>query len=1129
MQSKFCTGVAVVCALVWQVPVFAQAGLDRSPHGASSGRYALFLADPPVTSRYTSRDAIAGGEAQSYRQQIEAKQKALMATLKERNIPVVGSVATALNAVFVNLTADRVEEMKSLPGVTGVVRMRRGERHLNQAVQLMNAPAAWNLLGGVGSAGAGIKIGVIDTGIDQTHPAFQDSSLSIPAGFPKCTSGDCAYTNNKVIVARSYVKQIGAGVDPKNPAATSEPDDFSARDHDGHGTAVASVAAANVNNGGVVTFNGMAPKAFLGNYKVYGSPGVNDFPTEDIYIMAIDDAMNDGMDIVNFSSGLPALSGPLDTGSTCGNPTGVACDLLATAFENVAKSGMVVTVSAGNNNGTGSVYPTFNIIASPASAPSVISVGASTNSHFFGPTVSVPGAASSLQKILAQNSDGFGPIGALTAPLIDVTQLGNDGYACAPLPAGSLNGAFALIERGPAVNACPFSIKGQNAQNAGAIGVVFYMLDSSATITPEGLDQLNNGLFVMISNADGLALKTYIDANSGHAVIVDPAGQEETISPFNLLASYSSVGPNTGNYAIKPELVATGGLDPNNGPDPNDINLIYGYGMYVAAENYDPNGEVYSSNRYTAADGTSFSSPITAGAAALLKQKNPNWTAAQIKSALVNSTKQGVTTTDDFGDSVNVEWIGAGLLDAGAAIGATVFATPTTASFGVVSSLPATQTITLTNSGSSSVTLSANIVPDTTVASPATTVSVSPTSVILAAGASGTLTVSLTGTAPSPGAYDGQINLTGGGVTLHIPYLFLKSDGVPSDFISMNSNFIDGTVGTDVGVLNFKVVDQYGVAIPNSQVGFSVNVSQGGSLTLNTVPGAPACTPASATDSVTCPTDANGIAWVDVVLGTAGQPLLLAGAATGDQIPTQFYVRPQPTIPTGGVVNAASNLAPIAAGSYVSIYGTNLADPNVTGNTTTTTLPLVINQVTVSFDTPSASISVPGYLIFESPGQVNVQVPWELQGQTSAQVKVTIDQFSYGNVVTVPLATYSPAFYSANGIVSALDANYSQISATNPATHGQVLQLFANGLGPVSNQPASGVPAPGSPLALTKAQPTVSIGGQNAPVQFSGLAPGFPGLNQINVTVPAGLTAGTYPITLSIGGVTSPAVNVPVQ
>src|SRR5262249_10329018 len=147
---------------------------------------------------------------------------------------------------------------------------------------------------------SGVKIAILDSGIDQTHPAFQDASLAMPAGFPKCTTGDCAFTNNKVIVARSYVSLLAAGSDPANPAADSRPDDYSARDRSGHGTAVAMCAAGETNTG-VVTITGVAPKAYLGNYKIYGSPGVNDSTTDQIIITALDDAINDGMDIVSFS------------------------------------------------------------------------------------------------------------------------------------------------------------------------------------------------------------------------------------------------------------------------------------------------------------------------------------------------------------------------------------------------------------------------------------------------------------------------------------------------------------------------------------------------------------------------------------------------------------------------------------------------------------------------------------------------------------------------------------------------------------------------------------------------------------------------------------------------------------
>ncbi|HEX5430728.1 MAG TPA: hypothetical protein VFW83_02080, partial [Bryobacteraceae bacterium] len=238
--------------------------------------------------------------------------------------------------------------------------------------------------------------------------------------------------------------------------------------------------------------------------------------------------------------------------------------------------------------------------------------------------------------------------------------------------------------------------------------------------------------------------------------------------------------------------------------------------------------------------------------------------------------------------------------------------------------------------------------------------------------------------------------------------------------------------------------------------------------------------------------------------------------------------RQPPNIPPGGVMNGASFDAsqPIAPGSYISIFGTGLSD--FTDRNANAILPLAIDYAQVSFDVPSANLSVPGHLTYVSPGQVNVQVPWELQGQTSVQMKVTID-FTYGNVVTVPVSNYSPAFFTANGMVAALDLSNRLIGASNPARRGQAVQLYANGLGPVSNPPASGDPAPAAPLSNTTATPVVMIGGQQADVSFSGLAPGFAGLYQVNATVPASLSPGTYPITISIGGQTSKASTIVVQ
>ncbi len=1178
----------VACLLLsWMVvvPVPAQ---PPPPGPFIPNQYILLLEDPPVSARFVSREQMQTAAAAAYRQQVEAKQAAVLKELASRNIQVLGSVSVLVNDIFVGAPASRVAELQSIPGVIGVRPVRRFKLALNRATQLMNAPAAWNALGGVSNGGKGIKIAILDSGIDQTHPAFQDSSLTMPTGYPLCTAGhpeDCAYTTNKVIVARSYVRMLAAGSDPRNPAADSMPDDYSPRDRDGHGTAVASCAAANsttatpatTTGGGPLTIVGMAPKAYLGNYKVTGSPGVLDGASDPVLIQAIEDALADHMDIASLSVVGPAFGGALDTGAICGLPTGQYCDQVAAAFEAAVQKGMVVVAAAGNDGYNGYVsYPLFNSINSPATAPSVIGVGATVNSHVFGPSVSVnaPGAPSTLQGIPAQNSDAIFPYAnnpsygaedavfpAVTAPLIDVAQTGNNGYACASLPAGSLNGAFALIERGPAgSSACTFNSKVANAEAAGAVGVILYMYDSSATINPEGMGFSSTnpllGPVVMISNAAGVALKQYIDQHPGQAVTIDTAGIEEDMTTYdavagltvaaNNFAGYSSMGP-TPDGAIKPDLVATSGFDTDSydlGPDYNDPDLPVPGALYAAAQNFDPNGELFSTSRYAAIGaGTSFSTPMTAGAAALVKQAHPNFTPTQIKSALVNAAAQN-TTTDEFGDAVDVQWIGAGRLDAGAAVNASVTAEPSTISFGYVKSggLPIAKSITITNQGSSSMTLAVSVaccsVNTAASAVSGVTVATNQPTLTLAAGAATALTVTLSGTVPAASEYSGTVTLQGSGITLRIPFMFLVGSGVAGNLNFVAGMYLEGAPGEDLGVVPVvQVVDAYGVPVAGAAVRLSVN--QAGSLTFQSVPGEPACSPNASTTAIACNTDTYGFAWVDMVLGAqvASPTITVTAAGVTNQI-TVYIVAP-PAITAAGVVNAASSKGPIAPGSYISIYGTNLVDtdylinPSGDGPTLTTTnaLPLVIDGTTVSFDVPSAGISVPGYLTFVGPGQINVQVPWELAGQSSVEIKVSVDDgYLMGNVVTVPLAQYTPSFFVGGGTIVAQDAiTGAQILASNPAHAGEILSLYANGLGPVTNQPASGAPAlGGANLASTTSQPVVMIGGQQANVLFSGLAPGFPGLYQINATVPSGLT-GNQQVTVSVGGQTSPAVVLPVQ
>ncbi len=1078
-----------------RIECLAAVALSLTAPAFAQNRYGLLLEDEPVTARFSRRADLQSAAAAAYRRRVESAQSGVRAELANRNIAITGAVTTLANAVFVTASPDRLAELKSLPGVRGVIPMRRHEALLSRATTLMGALDAWNATpGGVANAGAGIKIAIFDTGVDQANAVFQDPSLPMPAGFPK---GDIAFTTNKVIVARSYIKQLGAGSSAANPAADSRPDDFSPRDHVGHGTATAS-AAAGFSATGTVTIRGMAPKAYIGNYKIIGSPQINDGTYDDIMILALNDAMSDGMDIVSMSIAGSALTGPLDTGATCGQPAKVPCDLAAYTFEQAAKSGMVILVAAGNSG------PGYGSISSPSSAPSVMAVGATTNSHSFSPLVQVSGAAvpNTINSISALRSTASSTVGGtVTAPLVDITTLGDDGRACSPLPAYSLNGSIALILRGP----CTFSVKMTNAVNAGAAGVIFYNTTTQQFTGPGGLGSFIQSA-VMVANADGVNLKTFLATHPGYPASINPYAVEISGQVPNNLASFSSRGPALGTNGIKPDLLATGSS------------------LYMAAQKYDPLGEMFSADGFIFAAGTSFSTPLAAGAAALVKQNHPGYSAAQIRSALIDTVTQDVTL-DDGGNAVNFLQTGPGRMTVDQAIKSNLTATPATLSFGAIAAVPATLTFELTNTGSTTAALTLS---NSSANNPVT---VAPTSVSLAAGASTTVTVSVTGGLPTAGFYSGAVTVAGGAVPFRVPYMCLAGSGKAVNFQALSGDFNDGTVNQPIpdGVIAFQLTDSFGVAVAAQPVSFFIPDN---GVTLS---------------KVSTATDAYGMAYASVTMGPVARgsnnPYLISACAAlactanfaqTNSLGYQFteYSRAAPAITPAGVVNAASYQQPVAPGSYIAIFGTGMYDAELsaTGNplevNSQQRLPLVIDFTTVSFDVPSAKLSVPGRLYYISAGQLGLQVPWELAGQTSAQVKVSID-FTSGNVVTIPLSNYAPALFPVGAFAAATN-DKGVITAANPAARSSLITLYANGMGPVDNTPVSGEPTPLSPLARTTTTPVVTIGGQFAQVLFSGLAPGSIGLYQINVQVPAGLAAGTQTLGVSIGGASARTTSLPV-
>jgi subtilisin family serine protease len=337
----------VLAAAAFALPLGgASARLAAPPHGPLVEMVAL-LDGPPLTKRPNA-------ELEREQAEVEARIRAVVPQARIR-----WRYRLVLNGLAVVAPADAAQRIAAVPGVRAVQASVRYHRTLYRSPQVIGAPQLWGPT--LSSAGDGIKIGVLDDGVDSTHPFFSPAGYAMPAGFPK---GQRAYTTAKVIVARSFPPP---GADWRYAKLPFDPQESE------HATHVAGIAAGDhdttASGPGNPKVSGIAPRAYIGNYRVLTIPtgafGLDGNSPE--IVAGIEQAVRDGMDVINLSLGEPEIT--------------PSRDIVVQAIDAAADAGVVPVIAAGNDYdavGPGSV-------GSPGTAPKAITAAAASKGDVIAP------------------------------------------------------------------------------------------------------------------------------------------------------------------------------------------------------------------------------------------------------------------------------------------------------------------------------------------------------------------------------------------------------------------------------------------------------------------------------------------------------------------------------------------------------------------------------------------------------------------------------------------------------------------------------------------------------------------------------------------------------------------------
>ena len=573
-------------------------------------------------------DSAATARVSNHVATLDSAQKALMPSIQNVGAKVLYRTQRAFNGIAVKVAPEKIADLAKLPGVKSVRPMIPKYPTAFSDVDFLGARTFWNKQygdGNVGIHGEGVKIAVIDTGLDYTHTNFGGPGTPNYAGITDKSPVPNAYFPTAKVpfgydfAGNNYNADCPGGTCTAGQSDTPDPDP-NPLDSAGHGTACASlIAGFGVNPGGSTYMGnyddstpietmkispGMAPRAQLIPLRIFGSAGSTNLTTEAIeYAMDPngDGDLSDHVDIISMS---------------LGSNWGTADDDSAIASSNAVAAGILVAAASGNAGDT------YYITSSPASGSGVMSVAASYNDqagYIYNLIIHVnqPNALNGTEYKAIYGAESPKTKNGTTRNVVQAhSGDASPTQGCSAFTnQAQISGNVALIDRGT----CSFSIKIQNAEAAGAVGVI--VVNNAAgdpiTMSVPGTHIVS----AMISQADGNQFKTAaafdpttgVPTNGANVTAYNRQGAVQRAGvAADTMPTYSSRGPLLSSTALKPDITA-----------PAEVVGVAQTGTGNGVENF---------------NGTSSATPHVAGGLALMRQLHPDWSVEEIMALAMNTS-----------------------------------------------------------------------------------------------------------------------------------------------------------------------------------------------------------------------------------------------------------------------------------------------------------------------------------------------------------------------------------------------------------------------------------------------------------------------------------------------------------